>query len=138
MVIRDKLIKESNLRNRYSYNLNKKVFCQLIWSVFKNKIAPCKLVLYIDASDESMKKRLLHRGQSSGRVDDNEETIKQRLQTFHQVTTPVIDYYGKQNKLKKVDSERNPDLVFNDVEKILDSFDQGNFFNNLVKNYNLF
>jgi adenylate kinase len=74
-----------------------------------------------------MKKRLLHRGQSSGRVDDNEETIKQRLQTFHQVTTPVIDYYGKQNKLKKVDSERNPDLVFNDVEKILDSFDQGNF-----------
>ena len=74
-----------------------------------------------------MKKRLLHRGQSSGRVDDNEETIKQRLQTFHQVTRPVIDYYGKQNKLKKVDSERNPDLVFNDVEKILDSFDQGNF-----------
>ena len=74
-----------------------------------------------------MKKRLLHRGQSSGRVDDNEETIKQRLQTFHQVTTPVIDYYGKQNKLKKVDSERNPDLVFNDVEKILDSFDHGNF-----------
>ena len=71
-----------------------------------------------------MKKRLLHRGQSSGRVDDNEETIKQRLQTFHQVTTPVIDYYGKQNKLKKVDSERNPDLVFNDVEKILDSFEQ--------------
>ena len=131
MVTRDKLIKESNLRNRYSYNLNKKVFCQLIWSVFKNKIAPCKLVLYIDASDESMKKRLLHRGQSSGRVDDNEETIKQRLQTFHQVTTPVIDYYGKQNKLKKVDSERNPDLVFNDVEKILDNFDQGNFFNNI-------
>ena len=79
-----------------------------------------------------MKKRLLHRGQSSGRVDDNEETIKQRLQTFHQVTTPVIDYYGKQNKLKKVDSERNPDLVFNDVEKILDSFDQGNFFKNAL------
>ena len=79
-----------------------------------------------------MKKRLLHRGQSSGRVDDNEETIKQRLQTFHQVTTPVIDYYGKQNKLKKVDSERNPDLVFNDVEKILDSFDQGKFFKNIL------
>ena len=138
MVIRDKLIKESNLRNRYSYNLNKKVFCQLIWSVFKNKIAPCKLVLYIDASDESMKKRLLHRGQSSGRVDDNEETIKQRLQTFHQVTTPVIDYYGKQNKLKKVDSERNPDLVFNDVEKILDSFDQGNFLKSSFNSLSIF
>ena len=73
-----------------------------------------------------MKKRLLHRGQSSGRVDDNEETIKQRLQTFHQVTTPVIDYYGKQNKVKRIDSERNPDAVFSDVEKVLDSFDNGN------------
>ena len=72
-----------------------------------------------------MKKRLLHRGQSSGRVDDNEETIKQRLKTFHDVTSPVIDYYGKQNKLRRVDSERNPDMVFADVEKILDNFDQG-------------
>ena len=69
-----------------------------------------------------MKKRLLHRGQSSGRVDDNEETIKQRLQTFHQVTKPVIDHYDKQNKLKRIDSERSPDVVFNDVEKILDGF----------------
>ena len=91
--------------------------------ILNKKIAHCKLVLYIDASDESMKKRLLHRGQSSGRVDDNEETIKQRLQTFHQVTTPVIEYYGKQNKVKRIDSERAPDVVFSDVEKALDSFD---------------
>jgi adenylate kinase len=69
-----------------------------------------------------MKKRLLHRGQSSGRVDDNEETIKQRLVTFHQATKPVIDYYQKQNKVKRIDSERAPDLVFKDVETILDHF----------------
>ena len=69
-----------------------------------------------------MKKRLLHRGQSSGRVDDNEETIKQRLQTFHQATKPVIDYYSKQNKVKRIDSERPPDSVFKDVEAILDKF----------------
>ncbi len=29
---------------------------------------PCQFVLYIDASDDTMRKRLLHRGQSSGRV----------------------------------------------------------------------
>ena len=80
------------------------------------------MVLYIDASDESMKKRLLHRGQSSGRVDDNEETIKHRLHTFHEVTKPVIDYYEKQNKLKKVDAERAPDLVYQDVQAILNTF----------------
>jgi adenylate kinase len=66
------------------------------------KIVPCQFVLYVNASDESMKSRLLDRGKTSGRVDDNEETIKQRLNTFHQVTQPVIDYYEKQGKLRAV------------------------------------
>ena len=42
------------------------------------QIAPCTLVLAIDVQDETMVKRLLHRGQTSGRVDDNEATIKER------------------------------------------------------------
>ena len=67
-----------------------------------------------------MKKRLLHRGQSSGRVDDNEETIKQRLKTFHEQTKPVIDYYSKLNKVKRVNSENPPDVVFNEVQKVFD------------------
>lgn len=77
--------------------------------------------MYVEASDESMKKRLLNRGLSSGRVDDNEETIKQRLETFHKVTKPVIEYYEKQNKLKKVSAENTPDAVFKDVQKVFDS-----------------
>ena len=59
-------------------------------------------MLYVNASDESMTKRLLERGKNSGRVDDNEETIKNRLNTFHQVTQPVMDYYEKQGKLRTV------------------------------------
>ena len=78
------------------------------------------MVLYIEASDETMTNRLLERGKSSGRVDDNEETIKQRLATFHQVTKPVIDHYAAQNKLKIVNSEQDPDDVFADVKIILD------------------
>jgi len=85
---------------------------------FEAQIAPCKLVLYIDASDESMKKRLLHRGQSSGRVDDNEETIKNRLATFHECTKPVADHYKA--KLQRIDAERTPDVIFADVVAILD------------------
>ena len=91
---------------------------------FEKQIAPCKLVLYVDASDESMKKRLLHRGQSSGRVDDNEDTIKQRLKTFHDVTEPVIGHYDKQKKLRKIDAERTPDAIFADISKLLDEVDE--------------
>lgn len=68
-----------------------------------------------------MKKRLLHRGLSSGRVDDNEETIKNRLNTFHEHTKPVIEHYDKQNKLKGVSSELAPDEVFQQVTGILNS-----------------
>ena len=59
-------------------------------------------MLYFEVSDETMTARLLERGKTSGRVDDNEETIKKRLQTFHNQTRPVIDYFSEKNKVVKV------------------------------------
>ena len=49
-----------------------------------------------------MVKRLLERGKTSGRVDDNEETIRKRLQTFQKSTLPVIQHYEAVGKVKKV------------------------------------
>ncbi|XP_052787880.1 adenylate kinase isoenzyme 5-like isoform X8 [Mya arenaria] len=87
---------------------------------FEKEVTPCKFALYFHVSDETMTKRLLGRAETSGRVDDNEETIKKRLKTFHDITTPVIDYYEKQGKLKKVSAEAGPDEVFTEVETIFD------------------
>jgi adenylate kinase family enzyme len=94
-------------------------------------------VLYVKATDDTVAKRLLHRGQTSGRVDDNEETIKNRLKTFHNQTMPVLDLYEKQGKLAEVcpcdstlntrshsslqvNSEMAPDDVFKEVRGALD------------------
>merc|ERR1711890_153685 len=49
---------------------------------FEKEICPCSKILYFEVSDDTMTERLLKRGQSSGRVDDNVETIKKRLNTF--------------------------------------------------------
>lgn len=49
-----------------------------------------------------MKKRLLHRAETSGRVDDNEETIKKRLETFYRQTVSVLDLYERRQKLVEV------------------------------------
>ncbi|UJR33891.1 hypothetical protein I4U23_021311 [Adineta vaga] len=87
---------------------------------FEEVIAPCNLVLYVKAGDDTMTERLLHRGQTSGRVDDNETTIKNRLQTFHNQTLPVLDLYKNQGKLAEVNSELAPDDVFNEVRTVLD------------------
>jgi len=42
-------------------------------------------------------------GELYQRTDDNEETIKARMQVYQQATAPIIDYYAKQHKLKKLD-----------------------------------
>jgi len=68
----------------------------------KIQIASCEFVLYFECSPETMRKRLLARAETSGRVDDNEETIMKRLETFENQTKPVIEYYESQNKVKKV------------------------------------
>jgi adenylate kinase family enzyme len=85
------------------------------------KIAPAALVLYFDCSDETMTERLLGRAKSSGRADDNEETIKKRLVTFHQCSEPVIQKYSA--KCVSISANTDVDTIskkcFASVDKML-------------------
>lgn len=53
-----------------------------------------------------MKSRLLKRGESGDRADDNEETIKSRLAVFEEQTIPVIEHYEQEEKVKKVSAKQ--------------------------------
>ena len=86
---------------------------------FERDVATCDVLIYFDVPDQIMTERLLKRGETSGRIDDNEETIAKRLVTFHEQTTPILGYYGKQGKLVTIDANRNPDEVFDDVSQAL-------------------
>lgn len=55
-----------------------------------------------ECSEDVMVQRLLQRGQTSGRVDDNEETIRKRLKIFQEATLPVIEHYNGLGKVAKV------------------------------------
>nr|XP_031533453.1 adenylate kinase isoenzyme 1 isoform X3 [Vicugna pacos] len=79
------------------------------------------LLLYVDAGPETMTKRLLKRGETSGRVDDNEETIKKRLETYYKATEPVIAFYEKRGIVRKVNAEGTVDNVFSQVCTHLDA-----------------
>ena len=67
-----------------------------------HQICECTMVLMFECSEGVMVKRLLERGKTSGRVDDNEETIRKRLQTFQKSTLPVIQHYEAMGKVKMV------------------------------------
>ncbi|MCX5778583.1 MAG: adenylate kinase [Elusimicrobia bacterium] len=49
------------------------------------------------------------------RADDNEQTIRQRLQVYHQQTSPLIAYYTKRGILNSVDGSRAVNEVFKDL-----------------------
>jgi len=87
---------------------------------FENEVAGVECVIYFEVSDETMTSRLLKRAETSGRVDDNEETIRKRLRTFHDITTPVVDYYGKDNKVHTIQAEGTVDDIFGKVCQVLD------------------
>merc|ERR1711892_671915 len=76
---------------------------------FEKEICPCSKILYFQVSDETMTARLLKRGESSGRADDNLETIAKRLNTFHQHSEPVMAHYAV--KCATIPAERSVDDI---------------------------
>ncbi|XP_019396219.1 PREDICTED: adenylate kinase isoenzyme 1 isoform X2 [Crocodylus porosus] len=88
---------------------------------FEKKIGPPTLLLYVDAGKDTMVKRLLKRGETSGRADDNEETIKMRLETYYKATEPVIAFYESRGIVRKLNAEGTVDDVFKQVCTHLDT-----------------
>uniref|UniRef100_A0A0V0J550 adenylate kinase n=1 Tax=Schistocephalus solidus TaxID=70667 RepID=A0A0V0J550_SCHSO len=83
---------------------------------FESEICKCLCVLVFDVSEEVMRQRLLKRGESSGRADDNAETIINRLKTFNELTKPVIEHYDKENKVVRIDASPSIEEVFKTVQ----------------------
>jgi UMP-CMP kinase len=66
-----------------------------------------------------MEKRLLHRGETSGRADDNPESIRKRFRTFVETSMPVVKEFESQNRVVKINAEQEPDQVYRDVQEKL-------------------
>ena len=60
-------------------------------------------MIELDVPEAELMKRLIKRGQESGRSDDNEETIKKRLDVYHNQTSPLIDWYEKEGIHNHID-----------------------------------
>ena len=65
--------------------------------------------------------RLLKRGQTSGRSDDNLETIQKRLEVYELQTAPVSDFYKKLDKYATVNGMGSVTEIFERISLILDS-----------------
>lgn len=65
--------------------------------------------------------RLLKRGITSGRSDDNLETITKRLEVYEKQTAPVSDFYKKLDKYSAIHGMGTVEDIFGRIEAVLDS-----------------
>jgi len=80
------------------------------------------VMLALDVTEEELIKRLVKRGETSGRPDDNnKQVIRIRIQEYHKKTSPVADHYTKANKVVLVKGEGSVDDIFNRLTKEIDS-----------------
>ncbi|KAJ5092130.1 hypothetical protein NUU61_007000 [Penicillium alfredii] len=83
---------------------------------FEDTVCPSELVLFLDCPEEVMESRLLKRGETSGRDDDNAESIRKRFRTFVDTSMPVVDAFQAQNKVVSVKATGSVDDVYAEIK----------------------
>ena len=73
------------------------------------------VALQLNADDRELTRRLLARAMLEGRSDDTEEVIRQRLNLYHEVTHPIVAWYGERGILLSVDAMRPVEEVSRDI-----------------------
>lgn len=92
---------------------------------FLDAIAEIGLVIFLAVPDDVIIKRILERGKTSNRPDDSsEDIIQNRLRQYYIETMPLVDFYTNQNKLIKINGQQTKENVFQEFEKILETWNQ--------------
>ncbi|WWC63944.1 uncharacterized protein I303_106550 [Kwoniella dejecticola CBS 10117] len=87
---------------------------------FDESVVKSSFVLFFSTTEEILLERLMERGKTSGRDDDNKESIVKRFRTFVETSMPVVDYYRKAGKVVEIDSSPPIDVVYEKVKVEID------------------
>lgn len=77
------------------------------------------IVIGLEVEDAELIQRIIARGKTSGRADDNEETAKKRLDTYYSQTLPLKDFYVAQGKYAKIFGMGNIDAIYAEISKAI-------------------
>jgi adenylate kinase len=74
-------------------------------------------VIEITADAKTLTRRIVNRARESGRADDNEEVVRNRLEVYREQTAPLVEYYRSKGLLKSVDGMAEIDEVTAAIRK---------------------
>ena len=87
---------------------------------FKN--TQIHLVLSLDVPQEELTRRMIGRGATSGRADDNAEVIVRRIKEYAEKTAPVAQYYDAQSKLEIIRGDQGIEEIFRSLSRQIDKY----------------
>ena len=97
------------------------------WYEVMGEISEVKFVLFLECSEATMIDRVKKRAAESGgnmRSDDNIEILQKRFKTFIDQSMPIVEIYEKTDQVRRVNSEVAPEVVYNNVLKVLEQGDK--------------
>ena len=118
----DKLIRDANICG--GDNLSGVIFdgfprtiaqAQALDEMLAERGEKVNIVIGLEVEDAELIARIVARGKTSGRSDDNEETAKKRLETYYAQTLPLKEFYVSQGKYAKINGVGTIDSIYADI-----------------------
>lgn len=103
------------IRNKMEANLQARGFifdgfprtraqAEALDAMLNHKSVPIRVMLALEVPEHELVQRLLGRGATSGRTDDQDEAIiRNRIREYERKTAPLKDYYAEQDKFRGID-----------------------------------
>ena len=119
----EKFISNENYKNKiifdgYPRTLHQAKNLDILLKNYNQKI---DIVLKLNVSLETIKKRISERQSQEKRSDDNEDTAIKRFKTYEKTTKPLIEYYKNSNLLKEVNGESTINEINIKISGLIDS-----------------
>lgn len=92
-------------------------------------------LISLTVPEEESVRRLMNRGKTSGRSDDNETVIRNRLREYHEKTLPVLQFYKDKGILVEMDGTKEIPAVTQDLTQIIQDELSKSLFNVVIFGY---
>lgn len=79
-----------------------------------------EFVIFYQCPEDILVGRLLERGQTSGRNDDNIEVIRKRFKTFEEENLPILQLYDKKGLVRTIQSDQSVEEVYSETRKLVE------------------
>lgn len=88
---------------------------------------PINLIIALEVDDNELKNRILERGKTSGRVDDqSEEKVETRISVYKEETLPIANYYKIQNKFYSINGIGSIEDIANNINRVIEEYTRQN------------